>query len=287
MIPTGILTSKPSSSVPYLLDSYPGAVAAYSLRKLRSAYAGSAIRVRRSSDNTELDIGFTALGNLDTTALTTFVGISNGYITRWYDQSGNTYTVQQLTTTLQPLIVLAGTYLGYILYDGVDDLLSCIVGAITWNGSSNALITCVSAPDIATPNNAYDSAATIQVQETAGWGTIYLTVGPTFLKWRYGTGQVNNDNSYTRSSSTANCVVNINKNSTVETLYLNNTLVMTATGKLSTLAGISPTYYNFAKSNNFTPVWKGSQREIIMYNSNQSANISGINSNINSYYSIY
>jgi hypothetical protein len=32
--------------------------AAYSLRKLRDAYGGSAIRVRRSSDNAELDIGF-------------------------------------------------------------------------------------------------------------------------------------------------------------------------------------------------------------------------------------
>ena len=47
--------------------------AAYSLRKVKSDYDESAIRVRRSSDDTEQDIGFDANGDLDTAALTTFV----------------------------------------------------------------------------------------------------------------------------------------------------------------------------------------------------------------------
>ena len=45
-------------SISYLLDTYTGAAAAYSLRKLRSAYTGSAIRVRRSSDNIETNIEY-------------------------------------------------------------------------------------------------------------------------------------------------------------------------------------------------------------------------------------
>jgi hypothetical protein len=56
-----------------LLDLFPGAAAAYSLRKLRAAYSGSAVRVRRSSDNTEQDIGFTTQGELDTASLLSFV----------------------------------------------------------------------------------------------------------------------------------------------------------------------------------------------------------------------
>lgn len=56
-----------------LLDLYPSASVAYSLRRLSGTYIGSAIRVRRASDNAEQNIGFDALGNLDTTALTTFV----------------------------------------------------------------------------------------------------------------------------------------------------------------------------------------------------------------------
>jgi hypothetical protein len=43
----------------FILDQLSApAAAAYSLRKLRAAYTGSAVRVRRSSDNAELDIGF-------------------------------------------------------------------------------------------------------------------------------------------------------------------------------------------------------------------------------------
>jgi len=56
-----------------LLDLFPNAAAAYSLRKLRAAYSGSAVRVRRSSDNTEQDIGFTTQGELDTASLLSFV----------------------------------------------------------------------------------------------------------------------------------------------------------------------------------------------------------------------
>lgn len=37
--------------------------AAYSLRKLRGAYTGSAVRVRRSSDNAELDVGFATVSS--------------------------------------------------------------------------------------------------------------------------------------------------------------------------------------------------------------------------------
>lgn len=61
-----------------VLDNFSTATThGYSLRKLRTAYTGNAIRVRRSSDNTEQDIGFTSAGDLDQTALTNFVGKEN------------------------------------------------------------------------------------------------------------------------------------------------------------------------------------------------------------------
>lgn len=56
-----------------LLDTYTGAAVAYSLRQLRTAYTGAAIRVRRSSDNAEQDINFVG-GDLDTQSLLDFVG---------------------------------------------------------------------------------------------------------------------------------------------------------------------------------------------------------------------
>ena len=62
-----------------LPDDYPGAAAAYSLRKLDKDYAGNAIRVRRSNDNTEQDIGFSG-NELDTTSLKSFVGSNDGAV---------------------------------------------------------------------------------------------------------------------------------------------------------------------------------------------------------------
>ena len=94
-----------------LLDTYSGAAAAYSLRKLSGTYSGSAIRVRRSSDNTEQNIGFNGDGTLNTLALLAFTGNSNGFVTKWYDQSGNGRDAFQTSSANQPQIVSSGSVL--------------------------------------------------------------------------------------------------------------------------------------------------------------------------------
>jgi hypothetical protein len=126
---TGVI----GSHYPYaaaILDqlSAPSA-AAYSLRKLRNAYTGSAIRVRRSSDNAETDIGFTAGGDLNTAALLAHVGSGNGFVTTLYDQSGNGRNATQTTAGNQPRIVNSGALEASngkpeIRFDGVDDYLA-------------------------------------------------------------------------------------------------------------------------------------------------------------------
>lgn len=80
----------------------------YSLRKRRAAYTGACIRVRRSSDSTEQDIGFAADGYLDETALTAFVGGGNGFVAKWYDQSGGSVDLSHTGTPNLVRIVLAG-----------------------------------------------------------------------------------------------------------------------------------------------------------------------------------
>jgi uncharacterized protein (TIGR02145 family) len=96
---------------PVLTQNGLTSVAAYSSRKLNSSYFGPAMKVRRSSDNLEQDINFTASGLLDESALTAFVGTtaaSQGFVTVWYDQSGNGRHVTQATQTKQPLIITNG-----------------------------------------------------------------------------------------------------------------------------------------------------------------------------------
>nr|WP_297390137.1 type I secretion C-terminal target domain-containing protein [uncultured Roseateles sp.] len=85
--------------------------AAYGLRDLNPHQNDFAIRVRRSSDNAEQDIGFDLNGELDRTALLDFVGrgaSDKGFVTQWYDQSGNGRDMTQTDLARQGVIVDAG-----------------------------------------------------------------------------------------------------------------------------------------------------------------------------------
>lgn len=77
-------------------------------RRLLASYTGSLIRIRRSSDSTEQDIGADAAGNLDTAAITTFVGSNSAFVRTLYHQNGGV-NLGQATAASQPRIVNAGT----------------------------------------------------------------------------------------------------------------------------------------------------------------------------------
>jgi hypothetical protein len=95
----GILARSGGGGASLLLDTYTGAAVAYSLRQLRTAYTGAAIRVRRSSDNAEQDIGFVG-GDLDTTSMLNFVG--NNLWTYSEDISQAVWAKTNLNTTGTP-----------------------------------------------------------------------------------------------------------------------------------------------------------------------------------------
>jgi trimeric autotransporter adhesin len=113
------------NSKKYVLDLISAIVAAaYSLRRLYASYTGAAIRVRRSSDNAERDIGFIG-EHLDVFALLAFVGAGNGFVKIWYDQSGNGRHATQTDPTRQPQIVSNGVIetqngLPTLFFDGAD-----------------------------------------------------------------------------------------------------------------------------------------------------------------------
>ena len=76
------LTGVADASFTGLLDVLGvSATRAYSTRKLRSAYAGSAIRIRRSSDNAEQDIGFSGRIWIRRRSAT-FVGANSAYVVK-------------------------------------------------------------------------------------------------------------------------------------------------------------------------------------------------------------
>lgn len=93
----------------FALDSLTsGLDAAWSVsRRMLTSYNGSLIRVRRSSDSTESDIGCDASGNLDTAALLAFTGAGSGFVVTIYSQSGTKH-LTQATAAMQPRIVNGG-----------------------------------------------------------------------------------------------------------------------------------------------------------------------------------
>ncbi len=101
---------------------------AYGLRRLSRFWTGAAIRVMRTSDGAELDIGFIG-EDLDVVTLLAFVGLANGEIVIWYDQSGNGRHAVSPTAASRPRIVVNGvlqTQNGKpeIRFDGVNDYLA-------------------------------------------------------------------------------------------------------------------------------------------------------------------
>ena len=91
------------------LDTYTGATAAYSVRKLSSSYSGSCIEAYRVSDGATQDIGFDSAGLIDTAAIATFSGGSDVRVSVWYDQSGNGVDITNTSATLYPLIYESGS----------------------------------------------------------------------------------------------------------------------------------------------------------------------------------
>lgn len=103
-----------------ILDVFPNAQAAYGLRRLSSSYTGSCITVRRSSDNTTKNIGFSRFLLLDINDLLSFVGSGDGFVTGWFDQSGNNVNLSQGTAASQFNIVSSGR----LILEGNDIVMS-------------------------------------------------------------------------------------------------------------------------------------------------------------------
>jgi len=104
MVITGTQRYQPAA----LLDQFPGAAAAYSLRNLVGTSNPAVVRVRRDNDDAEAD--FTATQVSDGT-LAAWVGAgNNGFVRTWYDQSGNGIDAANTNSnTTQPKVVTNGT----------------------------------------------------------------------------------------------------------------------------------------------------------------------------------
>ena len=273
-----------------LLDEYPNAAAAYSVRRLSSTYTGNLIEVRRTvsavtvtadvsfDSNNELSLDSEILvtgGSSNATNLGEFVAAAgysdpdslgsgqNAFVRTWYDQSGNANNAQQTTTSRQLNIVQSGVIntlnsIACVNTDGIDDGFICSVPSSSVFNSYYAL-----------ENN----------------DTQYLYPNSGGINFGF-VGQSGNFSASTNLYGTPS-------------FYANGILSPSSNRNEVYLSGNG--YKLIVHENANTSLWGGSielfyypsfvaqikVQEIIFYNTDQSANRTGIESNINSYYSIY
>jgi hypothetical protein len=253
-----------------LLDIYTGAAAAYSLRKLDKDYTGYAIRVRESAGNTLADIGFDSNGDLDTTALLNHTGPASGYVQTWYDQSGNGNNATQGTNADQPQIVSSGSV---ILKNGLP--------ALDFNGTSNHM----SATGLATTQPTTASF----VATSDGYGGYFFDGDDStdrqaaFISGSQYSAYAGSTQ-YSGTTIVAGLQINmfIVFNSTSSKIYVNNSGASSLNLGTRVLSGL-----DIGQRFSDTERLNGQYQELIFWNANQSSNRTGIESNINDYYSIY
>jgi hypothetical protein len=107
---------------------FGGAAAAYSLRDI-GAMNGRVVEVRRDSDQEHED--FTA-NQVASGAVEAFVGAgNNGFVSKWYDQSGNGNDAVQEGGDNQPAIVTSGSLNDGLIFDGTNDFLQTSTQVLT------------------------------------------------------------------------------------------------------------------------------------------------------------
>lgn len=278
------------SSFTGLLDTYTGASAAYSLRLLSSTYTGDAIEVRiDTTGQPTYDIGFVN-GELDTATLEGYcTGGLDAFVTTWYDQSGNGRDATQSTASAQPQIVSSGSVITQgtkpaIYGDGSDDKLRYSTSSFPVTGDisfdiflSENLITSglgYSSSSICAQSYSNDRRTFSSLCNEGSANAVRLFGGNTIYN-ENNTGYRLANTNYQGGGGAINARVN-GSDLTVNSFSNTGLNIQSATD----IVLFSVDGQSFNESETYL-------QEAIFYFSDQSSNRSGIETNINDFYSIY
>ena len=283
-----------------LLDDYPNAAAAYSLRLLDKDYTGNCIMVRKTGGgNDSTNIAFSG-GYLDTVALKNFCGTTSTdtcWVRTWYDQSGNARDIRQTNNAFQPRILQQGAiiYQGNrptVNFDGTNDGLLMPQSAINAIAVLNQSFS-IFAPLRRNTINTLD--VILRTRRTTAEAPIYsfaLLDGAARISFFVRNDVITSQTtSSTDSITTAFTLVSMTYNGTTTSYFKNNTASGTGTinfasGTLTAdIGAIGCGYYPNESTVEFP--FDGRITEIIIYASDQGTNRSAINTNKNTFYSIY
>ena len=246
------------------LQLAPGATAAYSLRSL-TGDDPTVVRVRRSSNNGERDF---TVSEISLGELVAFVGSGNdGFVTTWYDQSGNGRNATQTTAANQPKIVSSGSLVSNGLdFDGSNDQLDMPSTILSNINSASAFLVSKDASGFA-----FDVALSL----STGAGTLVdlnTHIGAT-LSNRYGSSLTSFGTADGAKHLSSLVVGNSNAESFQDGI---------SKGTISTVSGYTAS--GTIGSSNGVLFYDGQIEEVIIYNSNQGSNRVALETNIQSAY---
>ena len=255
------------------------------------------MRIRRDSDDEETNIGWDSNGDLDTTAISDFCGTANGYVSQWWDQSTNGNHATQSTTTQQPQIYNGTAVITEngkpALQLGRSTLKQLTTSAISWSTSFTAATVLQPTDD----GNFYIKNWSIGSDATErGYAHIAMT-GAGTRDWSRDDSAMFGDGyestSYPRIITTGSAFTSgqqalsfLSLNSTASTLHVDGsepTYRVQQTGNTSADSDIL--YINGGTTAG--QGMDGTMQELILWASDESSNRSGIESDINTYFSIY
>ena len=255
-----------------LLAEYSGAAAAYSLRAL-NGNGDKVVRVRRSSDNAEKDFTASEMG----TALEDWVGaLNDGFVETWYDQSGNGNDATQTVAASQPKIVDTGSLITN------DEGKPAIQGA---TGKFFDVSTAVIGIEDFSVFFVGECPSSFSNGALLGMPTNTNMLRFSYANWEFEANDIDPGNMNWSSSLTAGdtTLFNFTRSSGTVQGFANSTNSSGTTSNPNTNNFDFDRIFRRSATNDYT----GKSTELIIYDSDQSANRTAIEANINSHYSIY
>ena len=264
-----------------LLDTYTGAAAGYSTRRLASS-ATNLMRIREDAGDTETDIGYDSNNELDTAAIATHCGTANGFVVSWVDQSGNSNNATQSTSGSQPQI-----------YNGTSVITQNGKPAVTFN-SDKLVKSSITNTDLCT-TNAHTSVTVFNDTSSSGfkgvWGTddrvidFVTRLGNTNWQYSYDSDSTPELRGYTAAASDYNRqnLSTVYKGSTNGYWRLNGSQIDSGAGGTTVNTGTT----NLELGESVNLAFTGNLQEVISWPTDNYDNRTAIESNINSEFLIY
>lgn len=250
-----------------LLDDYPNAAAAYSLRQLRTGVT-NVVRVRDDGDNSEAN--YTAA---EVSAGLTAIGADSGFIVNLYDQSGNTNNASNATTSSQPRVLNSGALEVVNAKPAFNMLPDAVKRELTLGTAVSAAVhTTFIVFKRSTATNA------VLITDTNAYTSV-LFINDTNVRYKCSGTNYSFTSGFSFVNGNQYLLTIVRTTSISASLYVNGTFAQTIT--------VVGNFVFDRIGNTGSLTNEQLLQEIVHYNSDQSANRAAIEAEINAHYGIY